>query len=756
MTTGRLTIPDVKPDEGLINAAIAYATAGWYVLPIEPGEKRPAAMLGPRWQAQSTRDVETIVAWFAGTDHQLGLHAGRSGALIFDVDYFDRLHPLLRRAFDECDPPTHLTRASGERGHRVFLQPEGRVLGNSRGALGRDWGEVRGINGLIVVAPSVHPDGGMYHWRTTGPVPPVPSYVADVLPDAGKEVSAATDAAVREFLDTMVESNRPALMSAVLAKYASAMESGSRHEATVSHLCWAMREAALGFYPADVAASTMESMFRNALAGERRNPTSEFAGALAFAVAQVSTIDIDERRREASERLRLTDRAPVARPASEAPTPDGAATTDPLRDPSEYFADRSAGIDIEMLAKDVVSMGPLSVGPGGNLWSYEGGVWVRRKGLVRARAVAALRGRYRNAHADNVEAFVKASVPTIDVAPTPDHLNMRNGMLDWRTRELLPHDPTLGSVVQFPVDWEPDATCPMFDDFLSSVLSDDYIELAWQMIAYLMYGGNPKQRAFLMLGSGGNGKGTLIRVITAILGERNISTESLDDLSTNRFAAFSLHGKIANIAGDIDATYQATTAQFKKLTGEDCLSGEQKYGDRFTFVNWAVPVFSANKMFGSSDVSDGYLRRWVVMRFDRTFTGRDRIDGLSDRLAAEAAGIVARAVGFLPGLIGGDFASGGEIAEAADEFAANIDHVRLWMRERVVMSPGGKMRRSDVYAGYRQWAAENGYHTMAAAEVLARITSAIKSPRAVRKIHGTYYVCGIEPVREAIEIVGEE
>ena len=47
----------------------------------------------PRWAAswarggtKSTRDPDQIVAWWAGTDYDIALHAGRSGAVVFDID----------------------------------------------------------------------------------------------------------------------------------------------------------------------------------------------------------------------------------------------------------------------------------------------------------------------------------------------------------------------------------------------------------------------------------------------------------------------------------------------------------------------------------------------------------------------------------------------------------------------------------------------------------------------------------------------
>lgn len=179
-----LTVPDVHGLD-MLGAALAYAAAGWYLVPVRRGTKHPGSVLLGGWHEQSSRDPRQIAAWFAGTDHGIALHAGRSGVVVFDVDTPDRLPPVLGDALARGGPPWQATRAGvTNRGHAVFAQPPGRRLGNTTGLLGGGWGEVRGQNGVIVVEPTEHPDGGLYHWLRVGPVPVLPTSLAELLPDA--------------------------------------------------------------------------------------------------------------------------------------------------------------------------------------------------------------------------------------------------------------------------------------------------------------------------------------------------------------------------------------------------------------------------------------------------------------------------------------------------------------------------------------------------------------------------------------------
>ncbi|WP_431903681.1 bifunctional DNA primase/polymerase [Nonomuraea sp. bgisy101] len=312
--TGTLTIPPISEDQDPLSAALAYARAGWYVLPIDTRTKHPGSVLGKGWPAKSSRDPEQIVAWFAGTSHGLALHVGRSGAIVFDVDRPDALPVQLVSLLDDAAVPYQSTRtAVPGRGHYVYAVPEGRMLGNSNGKLGKTWGEIRGRNGVIVVAPTEHEaDGGRYAWQRTGTVPTLPRRLAEQLPDAEDGQDAATDAEVTTFLARHQRAARPELLNGVLHRLDEQLAAGeSRHQAMVTAACWAMREAAAGLYGARSAAAELSQAFAAAMrrsrdGGERilsaQAAAAEFAGILAWAISQTALANPAETRKAVDER----------------------------------------------------------------------------------------------------------------------------------------------------------------------------------------------------------------------------------------------------------------------------------------------------------------------------------------------------------------------------------------------------------------------------------------------------------------------
>ena len=96
-----LHIPDDINELDPLTAALAYASAGWYVLPVRTGTKHPGSVVGDSWPALSSRDPKTIAGWFAGTSHGIALHCGRSGAVVLDVDDPDNIPDEVAAAIRE-------------------------------------------------------------------------------------------------------------------------------------------------------------------------------------------------------------------------------------------------------------------------------------------------------------------------------------------------------------------------------------------------------------------------------------------------------------------------------------------------------------------------------------------------------------------------------------------------------------------------------------------------------------------------------
>jgi P4 family phage/plasmid primase-like protien len=314
--------------------------------------------------------------------------------------------------------------------------------------------------------------------------------------------------------------------------------------------------------------------------------------------------------------------------------------------------------------------------------------------------------------AETIAAMVRRTyVARKDFNP-PGLVCVSNGALDLTNPALpvlRPHDPSLRFTAKLPVVYDPTAICLTFDRFLAEVLpiEADRIEVR-KLFGYCMAPGNPLQVAFMFIGEGANGKSTLLGALGALLGEENVAAETLQSLVTNRFATAKLWGKRANICADIPANPLPFTGVLKTLTGGDLARGENKFCHPFYFVNDAKLIFSANQLPEVNDRTHAFWRRWFMVRFTETFTGKEDRH-LPEKLKAELSGILNFALLGLADLADdGEFKPTQTSDQLALEWKQRADPVYWFVSTALEKSAAGWISKNDLYEAYVEFCEAHG------------------------------------------------
>jgi P4 family phage/plasmid primase-like protien len=671
------------------------------------------------WQKSPAPSYADIEAAWDRWNWNIGIATGEpSGLWVLDIDPDGDGMATMAELVATHGPLNHTgpVAQTGSGGYHYYYALPDFDLRNSQGRIGKGI-DTRATGGQVVAPPSVSGKGA-YTWVQDGPLHQAPDWLLELARKAEVEETervTAADLPKPEDIDPVEweRCNRYAksIVEAEVARLDRLAQTGWDGEpwnATTFQVACSLLEVANSPWNAYSTGHAREAVLTHAPRDDDGFDdyivTRTFESAMQKVGPGARPYPVDR----ASEPDPLFDNPDVRR----RPSGGDGEPTGPVvgREVTEYdFFDAKEFLAAKT-AHAVMDIAPIGFGRDRDFWSYADGVWRPNHDVVEDRCVRLLGDRFRPAHVKAVSPIVRVHAQPISGDPIPEWINFRNGMLDWQTEELLDHDPAYGSTVQLGTEWQPEAECPTFDRFLADVLHEDYIDLAWEMLGYLMYSGNPEQVAFMFYGTGGNGKGTLLRVIQELLGRENVANESLDQLNNSNFSSVNLYGMIANVAGDIDATYQESTANFKKLTGEDMIGAERKYGARFKFESWAVPLFSANKIPGSADVSPGYLRRWIVLHFTKTISEAEKVQGLSDLLISELPGIARKALPFLRReRERKHFTITGEVLRGQEEFAEAIDQVRQWVASgSAIQAPEVDGALIDLYASYSIWAERSG------------------------------------------------
>ena len=204
--------------------------------------------------------------------------------------------------------------------------------------------------------------------------------------------------------------------------------------------------------------------------------------------------------------------------------------------------------------------------------------------------------------------------------PEPYLVPFKNKIYHLKNDKLLNYSPDCFFINKLATDInEENKECPTIDKILRELVDAEDLVTLFEIPAYCLYRGYPYPKIFILYGSGGNGKGVYIRILTKLLGKGNISLVTSTDLQSNRFASSQLFGKLLNVSGEMDYAILKKTSMMKRCCGEDLINCERKFREPFPFTNYAKMVFSTNQVPLTSDKTYAFYRRIFLLEFPNKF-----------------------------------------------------------------------------------------------------------------------------------------
>ena len=202
-----------------------------------------------------------------------------------------------------------------------------------------------------------------------------------------------------------------------------------------------------------------------------------------------------------------------------------------------------------------------------------------------------------------------------------DKVVFNNGVYDFTTGQLMPHDPELMLLHGHDYNLKMQGEAVKTKQWLADLMGES-ITYIMEMIGSCFYHGMPFQELTILSGDGSNGKSTLLNHITSMLGMTNISSVALEQFAdkNNRFATSQVYLKEANIFADIDSKYLDKVSVIKALTGDDTILIEFKNKNPFSYKSFAKLIFSANELPSLKVNTHGDTRRFKIVPLDTKIT----------------------------------------------------------------------------------------------------------------------------------------
>lgn len=289
--------------------------------------------------------------------------------------------------------------------------------------------------------------------------------------------------------------------------------------------------------------------------------------------------------------------------------------------------------------------------------------------------------------------------------PNLEILNLKNGLLyvfDGEIISLEPHDPTYRTTVQLNTHYDPSAQCPTWDKLIKDVFPEGSENLAWLIIAWLMFPITSIKKSVLLYGLGNDGKSIFLKGIKDFLGKENWSGISLHNLD-DKFQGYGLVNKLANIDTDLSAKDLVDSSNIKRITGGDTLRIEQKYGMPFDYEPFARCIFSCNTFPTSNDKSQALKNRFIIVPFLNSFKENAQLkyeieSKLSDPL--ELAGVLNKALKALPILLREEFDSCKQFVVKSREILESNDSLPQWLNDYTIEDKDQKIPVEELHEAY--------------------------------------------------------
>jgi putative DNA primase/helicase len=314
-------------------------------------------------------------------------------------------------------------------------------------------------------------------------------------------------------------------------------------------------------------------------------------------------------------------------------------------------------------------------------------------------------------------------------------INLQNGTYKFYKGKgkLHPHNKKDNLHYVLPFDYLPEATCPIFIDYLSYCLPDeDKRKVIQEFLGYVF---TPNEvcnleKCLLLYGEGSNGKSVLYRVINELLGKENISSLSIPQLTDKQkgeYYTVNLQNKLLNYCSDTKGAFD-DTGVFKQLVSGEKVTGRHPAGRPIEFINNAKFIFNVNVLPSTPENVYGFFRRFEIIDFSVTIEEEKKDRQLPTKIIEkELSGVFNWILEGLERLLQNKKLTDCKANDdALERYKIKSNNVLEFLSDEgyeVCSNIEQGTVFNDLFQSYQSWISENGGHPLKKSNFKERIDS---------------------------------
>jgi len=299
----------------------------------------------------------------------------------------------------------------------------------------------------------------------------------------------------------------------------------------------------------------------------------------------------------------------------------------------------------------------------------------------------------------------------------PSVMNCANAELWFDTdgeMSVRPHDPDNRFIHQLKVEYDSEATCPLFLEslrtiFRNNIEPDETIRHLFELFGYWLQLSRDYAAWGLFHGGGSNGKSYVTRILQELMGSGAWVAGSLSsfDEERNSHSTAALVSKMLLVDDDYNKGKLLLDGLIKKLSEAKLMSANPKYGAMYNFACRASPLILSNSWPRTRDMSYGLTRRAHVFDFNTTISEEEADHGLAAKIIRdELPGVLNECIrGWQRVLRRGGFKKPPACLVAEGMWLQNRHALGAFLRDCVEVTGDNADRVPcvEVYQAFNQW-----------------------------------------------------
>lgn len=306
---------------------------------------------------------------------------------------------------------------------------------------------------------------------------------------------------------------------------------------------------------------------------------------------------------------------------------------------------------------------------------------------------------------------VKATPEEFDRDPIL--LTVNNGTLDLRTGKLLGHDRGHLVTKLAPVDFDPNAECPLWMAFLDRIMGENegLTSFLQRAVGYSLTGDTSEQCLFLLYGTGANGKSVFVRTVGRLLGDyagaASFETFLVRRREGPRNDVADLRGARFVSAIEAEKGQRLAESLVKSLTGGDRIKARFLYSEHFTYEPTFKLWLAANHKPVVRGADLAIWRRIRLVPFTVAIPEAEQDRHIGEKLAEELPGILRWAAEGCLAWQREGLRPPPEVRSATAAYREESDPLAEFLADCCAIGDSLQTRFGDLFAAYQRWAGAN-------------------------------------------------